>query len=141
MLRILKYTFLFSCFIFCIYALTSIFGIDTTIFQVRYINGETLITFDLYKYLGNFNNSFNEFQETISELGENHYNWSDLFTSIKSIGNILITIVNALLVPFSLIGSLLNVICAFLGLPLNNSNPLYLIFNGLAALQVPYIPV
>ena len=141
MTRLLKYMFIFSCFIFSIYSLVTIFGIDTTIFKTINVNGQYILTFDMYSYLNNFNNSFSSFQETISELGANHYNWSDFISSIKSLANVMITVVNALLIPFSLVGSLLNVVCAFIGLPLNNSNPLYTIFNGIAGMQIPYIPV
>ncbi len=138
-MRILKYCFVFSSFIFAIYCMSIIFGIDITFFETKFINNQQLITFNIYKYINNFNGTFDKFQEIISELGQNHYDWSDIIKAVKSIGNILITVVNSLLIPFSLLGSLLNVLCAFFGLPMNTTNPLYTIFNGIAALQIPYI--
>lgn len=140
-MRLLKYCFVFSAFIFAIYCMATIFGIEITFFETKIINNQGITTFNIYKYLNNFNGTFDRFQELISELGTNHYNWNGIVEAIKSIGNILITIVNSLLVPFSLAGSLLNVVCAFFGLPMNATNPLFTIFNGIAGLQIPYIPI
>lgn len=140
-MRLLKGLILLGIFFFCIYSLISIFNITNTLFYTTIIDGNSYTTINVYGYLNNFNNSFSAFQETISKLTENHYNWSDILSSIKSIANVLITIVNSLLLPFSIVGSLLNVVCAFIGLPLNNTNPLYALFNGLASLQIPYIAV
>lgn len=130
-----------SIFAVLIYALCYVFNISNVIFSIKNVNGQEYITFNFYNYVNNFNNSFSSFQETISKLTENHYNWDDIIKAVKSIANILITVVNSLLLPFSIVGSLLNVVCAFIGLPLNNTNPLYALFNGLASLQIPYIPL
>lgn len=139
--RLIKYCFIIGVFAFMILSLSFVFGIENTLFERVYINNNYYRTFNLTTYLNNFNGIFDKFTENISELTENHYNRSGFIEALKSIGNILISIVNTLLIPFSLVGSLLNVFCAFFGLPLNDTNPIYLLFNGLSALQIPYIPV
>lgn len=134
---------LISCFgvLFGVFSLGQVFNIESVIFKYVLENGQMYLKFDLYSYLNNFNGTFVKFQEFVSELGTNHYNWSGFIESIKSLCNVLITLLNVTLIPFSFIGSVLNVFLCIFGMPLNNSNPLYLVFNGISGLQIPYIPV
>ena len=139
--RIIRFSIILGALAFAIYCIFLVFNVQGTIFTTEIRNGITYIKFDIYKWLTNFDGSFDKFTELISEIGGNHYNWSDFISAIKSLCNVVISLLNTVLVPFSLIGSLLNIICAFLGLPLNDTNPLFTIFNGIAGMQIPYIPV
>ena len=141
----MKYLYyaLFTCtgVLFGVLSIGQIFNIQSTIFDYVLENGQMFLKFNLYNYLNNFKGSFDKFQELVSELGDNHYNFSGIVESLKSLCNIVISLLNVTLLPFSFIGSLLNVFLCLFGLPLNSSNPIYLVFNGIAGLQIPYIPV
>ena len=136
---LLKGICLVSFFFICIYAVSYIFNIDSFIFTSMNINGDTYIKLDFWAYVNNFNGAFDKFIENISNLGTNHYNWDGFINTIKSLCNIVIAILNTALIPFSLIGSILNFVCALFGLAMNDTNVLYTIFNSLAALQIPFI--
>ena len=116
-------------------------GMRNVCFELIQINGITITKFNANAYFNNFTGSFDEFNELISSFSETHYNRSGIVESLKSVGNVIISVLNAVLVPFSLIGSLLNIILALLGLPLSSANPIYNLFNGIAGLQIPYIDV
>ena len=141
----MKYLYyaLFTCtgILFGVLSIGQIFHIESTIFEYVLENGQMFLKFNFYNYLNNFKGSFSNFEELVSSLGTNHYNFSGIIETLKSLCNIVISLLNTTLLPFSFIGSLLNVFLCLFGLPLNASNPIYLVFNGIAGLQIPYIPV
>ena len=141
----MKYLYyaLFTCtgVLFGVLAIGQIFSIQSTIFEYVLEDGHMFLKFNLYNYLSNFTGSFSKFNELVSSLGDSHYNFSGVVETLKSLCNIMISLLNTTLLPFSFIGSLLNVFLCLFGLPLNSTNPIYLVFNGIAGLQIPYIPV
>lgn len=104
------------------------------------INGFTQYRFNLSPYLLNINLSFDKFVNNIQTFYEGAvYNWDGIVNSIKSIGNIVVAVLNTLLMPFSILASFLNILFALVGFPLNDSNFIYSMFSGMASLQIPYI--
>ena len=106
--------------------------------ETQEINGQTLYTFNIYNYFSNISLGFNNFKNNIKNLVDYSEVVSDSDTR-KTIINILIAIVNTLLLPFNILANCLNMVCSLVGLPMNSSNFLYSIFNGLGSFQFPYL--
>lgn len=108
---------------------------------VVYNSEFNLYEFSLYNYLLNVQYGFNSFSQNISKFTAVDLDWSSFINGLKSICNIVIAVLNAVLLPLSILGSVLNILLSLVGLPLNNSNFLYFIFNGIGSLQIPYIDI
>ena len=97
--------------------------------------------FDLNSYLKNITFGWNNFKSNISEFYNLTLDWSNAINSLKSIGNILISVANTLILPFSIIGNVFNLLMALIGLPNNSTNFLFNIFNSVGSFQIPYIEI
>lgn len=98
-----------------------------------------LYYFNFYNYLSNIQIGFNNFKQNISNFYNVELRWDDFINCLKSIGNILIIMVNTNLLPLAIIGNVLNCLLSLIGLPMNGSNFLYAIFTGVGSMQIPYI--
>lgn len=106
---------------------------------VVYNSQYDMYVFDVGNYFQNIIFGFNNFKQNISEFYNLTLDFSNFINGLKSIVNCIICVLNTLLVPFAIIGNVLNCLLALIGLPLNDTNFLFNIFNGVASLQIPYI--
>lgn len=117
-----------------------VFGYSSLI-QETTINNITLLTFDLNKYFLNISNNFETFKNNIKNLYQVPLNWDTVINSIKSICNILISVLNTLLLPFSIVVQLLPLVFCLAGWYLEQDNFIVQIFSGLNGLQIPYLSI
>lgn len=127
----------------CILGLIGVLGITLGITGsslVKYDVNNNMYVFDLFGYLNNIEYGFNNFKENISTYYTFEiYFGVDIGKSLKTIANFIIALLNINLLPFALIGNILNIILSIIGLPMNDTNFLYNIFNGVSELQIPYL--
>lgn len=127
----------------CILGLISVLGITLGITGsslIKYDVNNNLYVFDLFGYLNNIEYGFNSFKENISTYYTFEiYFGVDIGKSLKTIANFIIALLNTNILPIALIGNILNIILSIIGLPMNDTNFLYQIFNGVSELQIPYL--
>lgn len=125
---------------FCLlnYALSVVFGMNTLIVQEN-IMGYNVYTIDLVRYTRNIQYSVQQVNNAFTSLLDNHYNWDNMINSIKSIGNIFITLVNITIVPFNLSGNMSNVVMSILGIDVEQGNFITNLFAVFGNAQIPYI--
>ena len=125
---------------FCLlnYALSVVFGMNTLIVQEN-IMGYNVYTIDLVKYTRNIQYSIGELNNTFSSLMDSHYNWDNFINSIKSIGNIFISLLNVTILPFNLSGNMSNVVMSILGIDVEEGNFITNLFAVFGNAQIPYI--
>ena len=125
---------------FCLlnYALSVVFGMNTLIVQEN-IMGYNVYTIDLVRYTRNIQYSVQQVNNSFTALLDNHYNWDNFINSIKSIGNIFITMLNITIVPFNLSGNMSNVVMSILGIDVEQGNFITNLFATFGNAQIPYI--
>lgn len=120
------------------YSLSVVFGMNTLIVQEN-IMGYNVYTIDLVSYTRNIQYSVQQVNNSFTALLENHYNWDNFINSIKSIGNIFITMLNVSIVPFNLSGNMSNVVLSILGIDVEQGNFITNLFSVFGNAQIPYI--
>ena len=127
-----------SSFCLLAYALSVVFGMNTLIVQEN-IMGYNVYTIDLVTYTRNIQYSIGELNNTFTSLMESHYNWDNFINSIKSIGNIFISMLNVTILPFNLSGNMSNVVMSILGINVEEGNFITNLFATFGNAQIPYI--
>ena len=127
-----------SSFCLLAYALSVVFGMNTLIVQQN-IMGYNVYTIDLVTYTRNIQYSIGELNNTFTTLMESHYNWDNFINSIKSIGNIFISLLNVTILPFNLSGNMSNVVMSILGIDVEQGNFITNLFAVFGNAQIPYI--
>ena len=127
-----------SSFCLLAYALSVVFGMNTLIVQEN-IMGYNVYTIDLVTYTRNIQYSIGELNNTFTSLMESHYNWDNFINSIKSIGNIFISLLNVTILPFNLSGNMSNVVMSILGIDVEQGNFITNLFAVFGNAQIPYI--
>ena len=127
-----------SSFCLLAYALSVVFGMNTLIVQEN-IMGYNVYTIDLVTYTRNIQYSIGELNNTFTSLMESHYNWDNFINSIKSIGNIFISLLNVSILPFNLSGNMSNVVMSILGIDVEQGNFITNLFAVFGNAQIPYI--
>ena len=127
-----------SSFCLLAYSLSVVFGMNTLIVQEN-IMGYNVYTIDLVTYTRNIQYSIGEINNTFTSLMESHYNWDNFINSIKSIGNIFISMLNVTILPFNLSGNMSNVVMSILGIDVEHGNFITNLFNVFGNAQIPYI--
>ena len=127
-----------SSFCLLAYALSVVFGMNTLIVQEN-IMGYNVYTIDLVTYTRNIQYSIGELNNTFTSLMESHYNWDNFINSIKSIGNIFISLLNVTILPFNLSGNMSNVVMSILGIDVEHGNFITNLFAVFGNAQIPYI--
>ena len=127
-----------SSFCFLAYSLSVVFGMNTLIVQEN-IMGYNVYTIDLVNYTRNIQYSIGELNNTFTSLMESHYNWDNFINSIKSIGNIFISLLNVSILPFNLSGNMSNVVMSILGVDVEQGNFITNLFAVFGNAQIPYI--
>lgn len=127
-----------SSFCFLAYSLSVVFGMNTLIVQQN-IMGYNVYTIDLVTYTRNIQYSIGEINNTFTSLMESHYNWDNFINSIKSIGNIFISMLNVTILPFNLSGNMSNVVLSILGIDVEQGNFITNLFAVFGNAQIPYI--
>ena len=127
-----------SSFCLLAYALSIVFGMNTLIVQEN-IMGYNVYTIDLVTYTRNIQYSIGELNNTFTSLMESHYNWDNFINSIKSIGNIFISLLNVTILPFNLSGNMSNVVMSILGIDVEQGNFITNLFAVFGNAQIPYI--
>lgn len=127
-----------SSFCLLAYALSVVFGMNTLIVQEN-IMGYNVYTIDLVRYTRNIQYSIGELNNTFTSLMESHYNWDNFINSIKSIGNIFISLLNVTILPFNLSGNMSNVVMSILGIDVDQGNFITNLFAVFGNAQIPYI--
>ena len=127
-----------SSFCLLAYALSVVFGMNTLIVQEN-IMGYNVYTIDLVTYTRNIQYSIGELNNTFTSLMESHYNWDNFINSIKSIGNIFISLLNVTILPFNLSGNMSNVVMSILGIDVEQGNFITNLFATFGNVQIPYI--
>ena len=127
-----------SSFCLLAYSLSVVFGMNTLIVQQN-IMGYNVYTIDLVSYTRNIQYSVQQVNNTFTSLMESHYNWDNFINSIKSIGNIFISMLNVTIVPFNLSGNMSNVVMSILGINVEEGNFITNLFATFGNAQIPYI--
>ncbi len=127
-----------SSFCLLAYSLSVVFGMNTLIVQQN-IMGYNVYTIDLVTYTRNIQYSIGELNNTFTSLMESHYNWDNFINSIKSIGNIFISMLNVTILPFNLSGNMSNVVLSILGIDVEQGNFITNLFAVFGNAQIPYI--
>lgn len=127
-----------SSFCLLAYALSVVFGMNTLIIQEN-IMGYNVYTIDLVRYTRNIQYSIGELNNTFTSLMESHYNWDNFINSIKSIGNIFISLLNVTILPFNLSGNMSNIVMSILGIDVEQGNFITNLFAVFGNAQIPYI--
>ena len=127
-----------SSFCLLAYSLSVVFGMNTLIVQQN-IMGYNVYTIDLVTYTRNIQYSIGELNNTFTSLMESHYNWDNFINSIKSIGNIFISMLNVTILPFNLSGNMSNVVMSILGIDVEQGNFITNLFAVFGNAQIPYI--
>lgn len=127
-----------SSFCLLAYSLSVVFGMNTLIVQQN-IMGYNVYTIDLVTYTRNIQYSIGELNNTFTSLMETHYNWDNFINSIKSIGNIFISLLNVTILPFNLSGNISNVVMSILGIDVEQGNFITNLFAVFGNAQIPYI--
>ena len=127
-----------SSFCLLAYSLSVVFGMNTLIVQQN-IMGYNVYTIDLVTYTRNIQYSIGELNNTFTSLMESHYNWDNFINSIKSIGNIFISLLNVTILPFNLSGNMSNVVMSILGIDVEQGNFITNLFAVFGNAQIPYI--
>ena len=127
-----------SSFCLLAYSLSVVFGMNTLIVQQN-IMGYNVYTIDLVTYTRNIQYSIGELNNTFTSLMESHYNWDNFINSIKSIGNIFISLLNVTILPFNLSGNMSNVVMSILGIDVEQGNFITNLFSVFGNAQIPYI--
>lgn len=127
-----------SSFCLLAYSLSVVFGMNTLIVQQN-IMGYNVYTIDLVTYTRNIQYSIGELNNTFTSLMESHYNWDNFINSIKSIGNIFISMLNVTILPFNLSGNMSNVVMSILGIDVEHGNFITNLFSVFGNAQIPYI--
>ena len=127
-----------SSFCLLAYSLSVVFGMNTLIVQEN-IMGYNVYTIDLVSYTRNIQYSVQQVNNTFTSLMESHYNWDNFINSIKSIGNIFISMLNVSIVPFNLSGNMSNVVMSILGINVEEGNFITNLFATFGNAQIPYI--
>ena len=127
-----------SSFCLLAYSLSVVFGMNTLIVQEN-IMGYNVYTIDLVTYTRNIQYSIGELNNTFSSLMDSHYNWDNFINSIKSIGNIFISMLNVTILPFNLSGNMSNVVLSILGIDVEQGNFITNLFAVFGNAQIPYI--
>lgn len=133
-----KITLFISSFCFLAYALSVVFGMNTLIVQEN-IMGYNVYTIDLVRYTRNIQYSISDLNNTFTSLLDSHYNWDNFINSIKSIGNIFISMLNVTILPFNLSGNMSNVVMSILGIDVEKGNFITNLFTTFGNAQIPYI--
>ena len=127
-----------SSFCLLAYSLSVVFVMNTLIVQQN-IMGYNVYTIDLVTYTRNIQYSIGELNNTFTSLMESHYNWDNFINSIKSIGNIFISLLNVTILPFNLSGNMSNVVMSILGIDVEQGNFITNLFAVFGNAQIPYI--
>lgn len=127
-----------SSFCLLAYSLSVVFGMNTLIVQEN-IMGYNVYTIDLVTYTRNIQYSIGELNNTFTSLMDSHYNWDNFINSIKSIGNIFISLLNVTILPFNLSGNMSNVVMSILGIDVEQGNFITNLFAVFGNAQIPYI--
>lgn len=127
-----------SSFCLLAYSLSVVFGMNTLIVQQN-IMGYNVYTIDLVTYTRNIQYSIGELNNSFTSLMESHYNWDNFINSIKSIGNIFISMLNVTILPFNLSGNMSNVVLSILGIDVEQGNFITNLFSVFGNAQIPYI--
>ena len=127
-----------SSFCLLAYSLSVVFGMNTLIVQEN-IMGYQVYTIDLVRYTRNIQYSINDLNNTFTSLLDSHYNWDNFINSIKSIGNIFISMLNVTILPFNLSGNMSNVVLSILGIDVEQGNFITNLFSVFGNAQIPYI--
>ena len=127
-----------SSFCLLAYALSVVFGMNTLIVQEN-IMGYNVYTIDLVTYTRNIQYSISDLNNTFTSLLDSHYNWDNFINSIKSIGNIFISMLNVTILPFNLSGNMSNVVLSILGIDVEKGNFITNLFATFGNAQIPYI--
>ncbi len=128
-----------SSFCLLAYSLSVVFGMNTLIVQEN-VMGYNVYTIDLVTYTRNIQYSIGELNNTFTSLMDSHYNWENFINSIKSIGNIFISMLNVTILPFNLSGNMSNVVLSILGIDVEQGNFITNLFAVFGNAQIPYIP-
>ena len=136
--RLFPYTLLIG--VVCLF-MTLYFKVEITF--LKYDNINNIYYLDLQSYFSNINVALRNF---VGDLGKRYNDIPLKFDGsraewFKSIGNLCIAILNTLIAPISIGGIFINSILSLIGLPLNNTNFLYVILNSFSQVYVPYIPL
>ena len=127
-----------SSFCLLAYSLSVVFGMNTLIVQQN-IMGYNVYTIDLVTYTRNIQYSIADLNNTFTSLLDSHYNWDNLINSVKSIGNIFISMLNVTILPFNLSGNMSNVVLSILGIDVEHGNFITNLFAVFGNAQIPYI--
>lgn len=127
-----------SSFCLLAYSLSVVFGMNTLIVQQN-IMGYNVYTIDLVTYTRNIQYSISDLNNTFTSLLDSHYNWDNFINSIKSIGNIFISMLNVTILPFNLSGNMSNVVMSILGIDVEKGNFITNLFTAFGNAQIPYI--
>ena len=127
-----------SSFCLLAYSLSVVFGMNTLIVQQN-VMGYNVYTIDLVRYTRNIQYSIGELNNSFTSLMESHYNWDNFINSIKSIGNIFISMLNVTILPFNLSGNMSNVVMSILGIDVEQGNFITNLFATFGNAQIPYI--
>lgn len=106
---------------------------------VKYNSTYDCYVFDIRGYFQNIIFGFNNFKQNISNFYALTLDFSDFIKGLKSICNCIICVLNTIILPFAILANVLNCLLSLIGLPLNNSNFLFNMFNGIGSLQIPYL--
>lgn len=124
-----------------VFALFPYFFGYSSLIQSTTINNITVLTIDLNKYCINISNYLENFKNNIKSIYQIPLGWDTVINSIKSICNILISVLNTLILPFSLVIQIMPLIFGLLGWSIERDNFFVQVFSGLNGLQIPYLNI